>query len=179
MLLSGLVEFSYCSLALGATHWEMIRLAVFPYARSGIVSAVMLGGLGRALGETMAVAMVLSASGVVTFNLISNTDPSTIAREHRTGSPNYQGTLVIAWERPRSRRTRVAGSALADAVAKSELASVRIGIATLAEEKQSADNGRALEIETLTAQVARGVLPGLAPSRHAWQEVRRAGETIR
>ena len=54
------------ALALGATRWEMIRLAVFPYARSGIVSAAMLG-LGRALGETMAVAMVLSASGVVTL----------------------------------------------------------------------------------------------------------------
>jgi phosphate transport system permease protein len=66
------------ALALGATRWEMIRMAVLPYARSGIVSAVMLG-LGRALGETMAVAMVLSASGVVTFNLISNTNPSTIA----------------------------------------------------------------------------------------------------
>jgi phosphate transport system permease protein len=66
------------ALALGATRWEMIRLAVLPYARSGIVSAAMLG-LGRALGETMAVAMVLSASGVVTFNLISNTNPSTIA----------------------------------------------------------------------------------------------------
>ena len=66
------------ALALGATRWEMLRLAVFPYARSGIVSAVMLG-LGRALGETMAVAMVLSASGVVTFNLISSTNPSTIA----------------------------------------------------------------------------------------------------
>ena len=49
------------ALALGATRWEMIRLAVFPYARSGMVSGVMLG-LGRALGETMAVAMVLSAS---------------------------------------------------------------------------------------------------------------------
>jgi phosphate transport system permease protein len=66
------------ALALGATRWEMIRLSVFPYARSGIVSASMLG-LGRALGETMAVAMVLSASGVVTFNLISSTNPSTIA----------------------------------------------------------------------------------------------------
>ena len=66
------------ALALGATRWEMIRMAVFPYARSGIVSAAMLG-LGRALGETMAVAMVLSASGVVTFNLISSTNPSTIA----------------------------------------------------------------------------------------------------
>jgi phosphate transport system permease protein len=66
------------ALALGATRWEMIRLAVLPYARSGIVSASMLG-LGRALGETMAVAMVLSASGVVTFNLVSSTNPSTIA----------------------------------------------------------------------------------------------------
>jgi phosphate transport system permease protein len=66
------------ALALGATRWEMIRLSVLPYARSGIVSAAMLG-LGRALGETMAVAMVLSASGVVTINLISSTNPSTIA----------------------------------------------------------------------------------------------------
>ena len=66
------------ALALGATRWEAIRLAVFPYARSGMVSAVMLG-LGRALGETMAVAMVLSASPVVTLNLISNTNPATVA----------------------------------------------------------------------------------------------------
>ena len=47
------------ALALGATRWEMVRLAVLPFARSGIISATMLG-LGRALGETMAVAMVLS-----------------------------------------------------------------------------------------------------------------------
>jgi len=66
------------ALALGATRWEMIRLSVFPYARSGMVSAVMLG-LGRALGETMAVAMVISASPVYTLNMISNTNPSTIA----------------------------------------------------------------------------------------------------
>lgn len=66
------------ALALGATRWEMVRLAVFPYARSGLVSAVMLG-LGRAMGETMAVAMVLSASGIVSINLISSTNPSTIA----------------------------------------------------------------------------------------------------
>ncbi|MDO9377279.1 MAG: phosphate ABC transporter permease subunit PstC [Nocardioidaceae bacterium] len=65
------------ALALGATRWEMIRMTVLPYARSGIVGGAMLG-LGRALGETMAVAMVLSASGVVTFNLISSTNPSTI-----------------------------------------------------------------------------------------------------
>ncbi len=66
------------ALALGATRWEMIRMAALPYGRSGVVSAAMLG-LGRALGETMAVAMVLSASGIVTFNLISSSNPSTIA----------------------------------------------------------------------------------------------------
>ncbi len=66
------------ALALGATRWEMIRMTVFPYARSGMISATMLG-LGRAIGETMAVAMVLSATGIVTFNLISTSNPSTIA----------------------------------------------------------------------------------------------------
>lgn len=83
------------ALALGATRWEMLRLAVFPYARSGIVSAVMLG-LGRALGETMAVAMVLSASGVVTFNLISTTNPSTIAANIALGFPEATGLRVNA-----------------------------------------------------------------------------------
>lgn len=65
------------ALALGATRWEMVRMAVFPFGRAGIVSAAMLG-LGRALGETMAVAMVLSASGVVSFRLLTSTNPSTI-----------------------------------------------------------------------------------------------------
>ena len=71
------------ALALGATRWEMIRMAVFPYARSGMVSAVMLG-LGRALGETMAVAMVLSAgAGRSRFNLISEQQPGDDRRQHR------------------------------------------------------------------------------------------------
>jgi phosphate ABC transporter permease protein PstC len=52
--------------ALGATKWEMIRYAVLPYGRSGVTSAVILG-FGRALGETIAVAMVLSSvPGLVT-----------------------------------------------------------------------------------------------------------------
>jgi len=81
------------ALALGATRWEMIRMAVFPYARSGITSAVMLG-LGRALGETMAVALVLSASGIVTFNLISSQNPSTIAANIALNYANASGTKV-------------------------------------------------------------------------------------
>ena len=46
------------ALALGATRWEMIRMAVLPYSRSGIVGASMLG-LGRAIGETIAVTLVI------------------------------------------------------------------------------------------------------------------------
>lgn len=83
------------ALALGATRWEMIRLSVLPYARSGIVSAVMLG-LGRALGETMAVAMVLSATGVVSFNLISSTNPSTISANIALNFPESTGIAVNA-----------------------------------------------------------------------------------
>nr|WP_307812300.1 phosphate ABC transporter permease subunit PstC [Lacisediminihabitans changchengi] len=49
------------ALALGATKWEMIKMAVLPYAKSGVVSAVLLG-LGRALGETMAIALIISPS---------------------------------------------------------------------------------------------------------------------
>ena len=47
------------ALALGATHWEMVRTTVLPFGRPGVISASMLG-LGRALGETMAVVIILS-----------------------------------------------------------------------------------------------------------------------
>lgn len=57
------------ALALGATRWEVIRMSVLPFGRSGIISASMLG-LGRALGETMAVATVLSPGFVFTWHLL-------------------------------------------------------------------------------------------------------------
>jgi phosphate transport system permease protein len=81
------------ALALGATRWEMIRMAVLPFGRSGVVSGAMLG-LGRALGETMAVAIVLSVSGVVTFNLVSSTNPSTIAANIALQFPESSGLSV-------------------------------------------------------------------------------------
>lgn len=68
-------------------------MAVLPFSRAGIVSGAMLG-LGRALGETMAVAMVLSASGVVTFNLISSNNPSTIAANIALSFPEAYGINV-------------------------------------------------------------------------------------
>jgi phosphate transport system permease protein len=59
------------ALAMGATKWEMIRLAVFPYARSGVVSATLLG-LGRALGETMAFALIVSPSLIVSLKILTD-----------------------------------------------------------------------------------------------------------
>ncbi|MFF2812664.1 phosphate ABC transporter permease subunit PstC [Streptomyces sp. NPDC058000] len=57
------------ALALGATRWEVIRMSVLPFGRSGVISASMLG-LGRALGETMAVATVLSPSFLINASLL-------------------------------------------------------------------------------------------------------------
>ena len=67
------------SLALGATRWEMIRQAVLPFGTPGIISACMLG-LGRALGETMAVAMILPGTAIVSFKVLTGSqNPDTIA----------------------------------------------------------------------------------------------------
>lgn len=76
------------SLALGATRLEMIGQAVMPFARAGIVSSVMLA-LGRALGETMAVALVLSTGGLQ-WSLI-RTGNNTIAAEIALNYPEAFG----------------------------------------------------------------------------------------
>jgi phosphate transport system permease protein len=54
--------------ALGATRWEMVRGAVFPHGRNGMIGAVMLG-LGRAMGETIAVTLVIGGSANITTNI--------------------------------------------------------------------------------------------------------------
>jgi phosphate transport system permease protein len=71
----------------------MIRMAVLPYGKSGIIGGSMLG-LGRALGETMAVAIILSASGGITFNLISSGNPSTVAANIALQFPESSGLEV-------------------------------------------------------------------------------------
>ena len=83
------------ALALGATRWEMIRLSVLPFAKSGIVSAIMLG-LGRALGETMAIALVLSVSTNVTFQMLTSLNPSTIAANIALQFAEASGTALNA-----------------------------------------------------------------------------------
>ncbi|MEY4993283.1 MAG: phosphate transporter permease subunit PstC [Actinomycetota bacterium] len=86
------------ALALGATKWEMIRMAVLPFGRPGLISAAMLG-LGRALGETMAVAMVLSPAAVISFALLTSTNSNTIAANIALNFPEASGlgvNLLIA-----------------------------------------------------------------------------------
>ena len=75
------------ALALGATRWEAVRTAVLPSARSGIVGAVVLG-LGRALGETMAVTMVIGNRAEISASLFapSATMASVIANEYTEAS---------------------------------------------------------------------------------------------
>jgi phosphate transport system permease protein len=83
--------------ALGATRWEMIRIAVFPYSRSGLVGAIILG-LGRALGETIAVALVLAPSFVVNIHILqpgNNTIAANIATKFgEAGSLGRQALIA-------------------------------------------------------------------------------------
>lgn len=79
------------SLALGATRWEMIRTAVLPHGRSGVIGGAMLG-LGRALGETMAVALILSpVPGLISFEIFTTENPSTIAANIALSFANFGG----------------------------------------------------------------------------------------
>lgn len=81
------------ALALGATRWEMVRMAVFPFARGGMVSAAMLA-LGRALGETMAVTMVLSPAHVINFFLLTPNNPTPIPANIALAFPEADGEAV-------------------------------------------------------------------------------------
>lgn len=81
--------------ALGATRWEMIKMTVLPFGKGSVISGAMLG-LGRAIGETMAVTIILSVSGAVSFNLISQANPSTIAANIALNFPDSSGIAINA-----------------------------------------------------------------------------------
>jgi phosphate transport system permease protein len=86
------------ALALGATRWEMIRTAVLPFGRPGVISAAMLG-LGRALGETIAVAMVLSIGFRINLHILEPngiTFASNIALKYNEAAPTGQGALIAS-----------------------------------------------------------------------------------
>lgn len=85
--------------ALGATRWEVVRIAVLPYSRTGILGAVLLG-LGRALGETMAVTMVIGNTPGIHASLFAAgySLPSVIANEfaEATGELHTGGLAGLA-----------------------------------------------------------------------------------
>jgi phosphate transport system permease protein len=85
------------ALALGATRWEVIRDAVLPYARSGIVGGVMLG-LGRALGETMAVTMLIGNRHEISASLLAPgyTMASLIANEFSEATDDVHLAALMA-----------------------------------------------------------------------------------
>jgi phosphate transport system permease protein len=81
--------------AMGATRWEMIRAAVFPHSRSGVTAGVLLG-FGRAIGETIAVALVVGSSARITAKLFSSGDTmaSNIVNGYGESSGTYQAALI-------------------------------------------------------------------------------------
>ncbi len=86
------------ALALGATRWEMIRTAVLPYGRPGVIAAVMLG-LGRALGETIALALTLGITFGISVNLIENggnTIAANIANAFGEANETGRGALIAS-----------------------------------------------------------------------------------
>jgi phosphate transport system permease protein len=85
------------ALALGATRWEMIRDAVIPYAKSGIIGGIMLG-LGRALGETMAVTMVIGNRPEISASLFAPgyTMASLIANEFSEATSDLHLSALMA-----------------------------------------------------------------------------------
>jgi phosphate transport system permease protein len=86
------------ALALGATRWETIRLAVLPFGRSGMISAAMLG-LGRALGETIAVAMVLSTATGINLHILQpggNTIAANIANTFGEALDTGKSALIAS-----------------------------------------------------------------------------------
>src|ERR671931_2452161 len=84
------------ALGLGATRWEMTRIAVLRYGRSGLIGAVLLG-LGRALGETMAVTMVIGNRPEIAISLFAPgyTMASVLANEFTEATSDvYLSALV-------------------------------------------------------------------------------------
>jgi phosphate transport system permease protein len=84
------------AIALGATHWEMVRIAVLPYGKSGILGAVILG-LGRAVGETMAVTMVIGNTPQISLSLLAPayTMPSVIANEFAEAASTLHSAALM------------------------------------------------------------------------------------
>ena len=89
-------SYRHASLAMGATKWQTIVHVIIPSARSGIIAAVILG-IGRALGETMAVTMLIGNSNFMPENIFSpgNSMASVIANEFTEATENIHLSALI------------------------------------------------------------------------------------
>jgi phosphate transport system permease protein len=89
------IENQEAAIALGATKWEMIRTAVLPYGRAGVTASIMLG-LGRALGETIALALTLGSVYKISFDLLGPGGNSIAANiANRFGEANDLGRSAL------------------------------------------------------------------------------------
>ena len=109
------------ALALGTTRWEMVRGVVFPYARGGVAAAIILG-LGRAIGEAIAVTQVIGGGVCIHWNLFDRGDTlgSKIAATSQGATSDLETSLahlprahparLLARREPRSRSGSCAAS---------------------------------------------------------------------
>ncbi len=84
--------------AIGATKWEMVRMAILPYGRSGVISGTVLG-FGRAIGETIAIALVLSANYEISLHILEpggNTIAANIANRYGEAGAVGRGALIAS-----------------------------------------------------------------------------------
>lgn len=113
-------------LGLGSTHWEMVRMVVLPYARSGIMGSIFLA-LGRALGETMAVTMVIGNTPKISMSLFD---------------PSYSMAAVIANEFAEATSDLYVHALIAIALALFGITVIVNGLARLMIYKTTVDKGR-------------------------------------
>lgn len=86
------------ALALGATRWEVIKIAVLPFGRPGVISASMLG-LGRAMGETIAVALIFPVTFGISLHILApqgNSIAANIANGFGEATPIGRGALIAS-----------------------------------------------------------------------------------
>jgi phosphate transport system permease protein len=89
-------ELKEAALGLGTTRWEMVRGVMFPYARGGVAAALILG-LGRAMGEAIAVTQVIGGGVHISWNLFDTGDTlgSKIASEYQGATSNLEVSSLI------------------------------------------------------------------------------------
>ena len=169
------VEQCEAALALGATRWEMVRGSMLPWSRSGIVGASALG-LGRAVGETIAVAMIIGSQPTLFKSLLGSgqTLAGTIAFEYNGAGPAPHASALVAMAVvlfvvalivnlvARMLVTRSVGGPSRGRYARTAVAKLRSSFAAT---PALLRRGPARPIDPMAVPAARTVLPGIGLGR--------------